>query len=76
MSTEFKSGDKVEIRQDRSGEYDVVHGKGVVDRVLATRVILVSGSVWRKDGYEWGSQPTRGIGRSHCRRIVKVDHVG
>lgn len=66
----MKTGDKVEIRKAGPG-YDILLGTGKVESV-GNRITLTNGSIWRLDGYEWGSKPTRGIGRAHERRIVAM----
>lgn len=70
-------GQQVEKRQVRPGADGYRHlGSGVVARVSSTRVTLADGSCWRaRDGYAWGSQPTRGLGRTHEPRIVAASEV-
>lgn len=68
----MKVGDLVLICQTRPGGRTDRFGLGTVAKVTARKVTLTDGSEWRRDGYAWGSQPTRGLGRSLERRIERV----
>jgi hypothetical protein len=67
-------GDRVRIQQARPGDGTDIHGEGVVASLSGNiSLSLKDGSRWRyRDGYAWGSVPTKGVGRKFERQIVKI----
>lgn len=70
--SEFKVGQRVEVKKySVSRGADLDYGAFLVAKVTKLMVTLSNGSKWRTlDGYAWGSQPTRGLGRSMEQKIV------
>lgn len=74
MSKQIAVGSRVKITQYRPGGSGQLLGRGIVATVGARKTTLVDGSEWRTvDGYAWGSQPTRGVGRGFEPRIEVVE---
>jgi hypothetical protein len=70
---DYKVGQTVEIRKTNPASKDLVYGRSKVVFAGKLKTVLADGTEWRtRDGYFWGSKPTRGIGRSLERRIVVI----
>jgi hypothetical protein len=70
--TTFNVGDKVKIVQHRIERGpDHQSGTGIIAKVGYYAITLEDGSKWRRDGYYWGSKPTKGLGRFYEKRIER-----
>jgi len=73
--SEWKVDGRVNVVQDGAGGTTTVHAKNVrVAKVSARFVTLETGEVFvASTGYVRGARRTRGVGRSHERRIEAVN---
>lgn len=69
--SDWKEGMSVSVVQDRVGGTTTIHARDVrIAKVTKLFVTLANGEVFTAStGYVRGAQQTRGIGRSHERRI-------